>query len=209
MTYCRDSKGNKTAFTFCRWFSLWLQLTLPCRFTTSCLVKVKFIYIASLMLSWATYCSVLSSLLERLHGKASCKSQILFIHVQCCDIIMRFTVLHNRHHKVSQSAPFFMHCKAVSILLRIRVRGCFVMSITKNHESYYVSIVRGQGQLGSFSSAPCFSCYSLGLAWQLSFQQSNKFLNKEESFTRYLLYPLFIGDWGGTVLEMNYTLLCG
>ena len=55
----------------------------------------------------------------------------------------------------------------------------------------------GLGQLGSFSSAPCFSYYSLGLAWQLSFQQSNKFLNKEESFTRYLLYPLFIGDWLG------------
>ena len=90
------------------------------------------------------------------------------IHVQYCD------VLHNRHHKVSQSLPFFMHCKTVTILargihaqkpkqasvhslksqrnpkgmhsifesvfcpisLRIRVRGHFVMSITKNHESH-------------------------------------------------------------------------
>ena len=42
------------------------------------------------------------------------------IHVQYCDII---TVLHNRHHKVSQSDPFFMHCQTVTILLRIRVRG--------------------------------------------------------------------------------------
>ena len=50
-------------------------------------------------------------------------------------------VLHNRHHKVSQSVPFFMHCKIVTILLRIRVRGHFVMSITKNHESYYVTVL--------------------------------------------------------------------
>ena len=59
-------------------------------------------------------------------------------HVQYCDI-MRFTVLHNRHHEVSQSVPFFMHCKTFSILLRVRVRGHFVMSITKNHESHYVT----------------------------------------------------------------------
>ena len=35
---------------------------------------------------------------------------------------MRFTSLHNRHHKASQSISFFMHCKTVTILLRIRVR---------------------------------------------------------------------------------------
>ena len=34
-----------------------------------------------------------------------------------------------------------MHCKTVTILLRIRVRAHFVMSITKNHESYYVTAV--------------------------------------------------------------------
>ena len=63
-------------------------------------------------------------------------------HVQYCDI-MRFTVLHNRHHEVSQSVPFFMHCKAFSILLRVMVgvRGHFVMSVTKNHESYYVTVL--------------------------------------------------------------------
>ena len=55
------------------------------------------------------------------------------IHVQYC-AIMRFTVLHNRHHKVSQSVPFFMHCKTVTILLKLRVRGHFVMSNTKYHE---------------------------------------------------------------------------
>ena len=56
------------------------------------------------------------------------------IHVQYCDI-MRFMVFHNRHRKV------FMHCKIVAILLRIRVRGHFVMSITKNHESNYVTVL--------------------------------------------------------------------
>ena len=62
------------------------------------------------------------------------------IHVQYSDI-MRSTVLHIRHQKVSQSVPFFMHCKTVTILLRIRVRGHFVMSITNNHESHYVTVL--------------------------------------------------------------------
>ena len=39
------------------------------------------------------------------------------VHVQYCEI-MRFTVLHNRHHKVSQSVPFFMHCKTVTIFVK-------------------------------------------------------------------------------------------
>ena len=34
-----------------------------------------------------------------------------------------------------------MYCKTVTILLRIRVRGHFVMSITKNHESHYVTVL--------------------------------------------------------------------
>ena len=34
-----------------------------------------------------------------------------------------------------------MHCKTVTILLRIRDRGHCVMSITKNHESHYVSVL--------------------------------------------------------------------
>ena len=34
-----------------------------------------------------------------------------------------------------------MYCKTVSILLRIGVRGHFVMSITKNHETHYVTVV--------------------------------------------------------------------
>ena len=55
--------------------------------------------------------------------------------------IMRFTVLHNRHHKVSRSVPFFMQHKTVTILLTIRVRGHFVISITKNHESHYVTVL--------------------------------------------------------------------
>ena len=54
---------------------------------------------------------------------------------------MIFMVLHNRHHKVSQSVPFFMCRKTVTILLRIRAGGHFVMTITKNHESHYVGVL--------------------------------------------------------------------
>ena len=60
--------------------------------------------------------------------------------VQYCDI-MRFTVLYNRHHKKSQSVPFFVYCKTVTILLRIRDRAHFVMSISKNHESHRVTVL--------------------------------------------------------------------
>ena len=63
-----------------------------------------------------------------------------YMSMQYCDI-MRFTVLHNRHHKVLQSVPFFMRRKTVTILLRIRVRGHFVMSFTKNHESHHFTIL--------------------------------------------------------------------
>ena len=59
------------------------------------------------------------------------------IHVQYCDI-MRFTIPHNRHHKVSRSSCI---AKIVTILLRIRVRGHFGMSVTKNHESHYVKVL--------------------------------------------------------------------
>ena len=76
---------------------------------------------------------------------------------------MRFTLLHNRHHKVSQSVSFFMHCKTVTILLRIRVRGHFVMSITKNHESHYVAVLDNPPRQGSmvcfhyqFKPEPCW-----------------------------------------------------
>ena len=62
------------------------------------------------------------------------------IHVQYCDIL-RFTVLHNKHHKVSQSVLFFMHCKTVTILLKIKVSGHFVMCITENHESHCVTVL--------------------------------------------------------------------
>ena len=68
---------------------------------------------------------------------------------------MRFTVLHNRHHKESQSVPFFMHCKTVTILLRIRVRGHFVMSITKNHESYYVIVLDNQRPIKRYCICVC------------------------------------------------------
>ena len=72
---------------------------------------------------------------------------LFFIHVQYCDF-MRFTVLYNRHRKVSQSVPFFMQGKIVTILLRIMVRGHFVMSITKNHEFHYVTVLDNPLVLG-------------------------------------------------------------
>ena len=54
---------------------------------------------------------------------------------------MRFLVRHNRHHKVSQSVPLFKSRKTVTIFLRIRVEGHFVMSIVKCHESHYVGVL--------------------------------------------------------------------
>ena len=51
---------------------------------------------------------------------------------------MSFTVLHNIHHKVSHSSCIG---KFVTIMLRIRVRGHFVMSITENHGSDYVTVL--------------------------------------------------------------------
>ena len=62
------------------------------------------------------------------------------IHVQYSNI-MRFLVRHNRHHKVSQSVPLFKSRKTVTIFLRIKVGGHFVMSIVKCHESYYVGVL--------------------------------------------------------------------
>ena len=42
-----------------------------------------------------------------------------------------------------------MHCKTITILLRTRVRGHFVMSIIRNHESHYVYIIdQARGQDG-------------------------------------------------------------
>ena len=58
------------------------------------------------------------------------------IHFQYCGI-MRFTVLHKRHHKVSQSVPFFIIAKQLQICQGLGLRGHFVMSITKNHETHY------------------------------------------------------------------------
>ena len=81
------------------------------------------------------YTGVLSLNLGTLHFLS-----LNLIHVQYCDI-MRFMVLHNRHHKVSQSVPFFMHHKTVTSLSRIRVRGHFVMSNTRYHESHYVTVL--------------------------------------------------------------------
>ena len=52
---------------------------------------------------------------------------------------------HNEIHGTSQYVDItkcpVLHCKTVTILLRIRVRGHFVTSITKNHESHYVTVL--------------------------------------------------------------------
>ena len=57
------------------------------------------------------------------------------------EIVMRFLVRHNRHHKVSQSVPLFMSRKTVTTFLRIKVGGHFVMSIVKCYESHYVGVL--------------------------------------------------------------------
>ena len=88
------------------------------------------------------------------------------IHVQYCGI-MRFTVLHNRPHKVSRSVSFFMYCKTLTVLLRIRARGHFVMSIIRNRESHYVTVLDNPplntsnfkfGNGLSYSSTRCQGC---------------------------------------------------
>jgi len=48
-----------------------------------------------------------------------------------------------------------MHCKTVAILLRIRVRGHFVISITKNHESDFVTVLDNPLELKSLLSVKC------------------------------------------------------
>ena len=43
-----------------------------------------------------------------------------------------------------------MHRKTVTILLRIRARGHFVMSITKTHESHYVGVLYNPQKISPF-----------------------------------------------------------
>ena len=43
----------------------------------------------------------------------------------------------------------------VTILLTLRVRGHFVMSVTKNHESHYVTVL-DDSQVGAARAAPLF-----------------------------------------------------
>ena len=62
------------------------------------------------------------------------------IHVQYSDI-MRFIVHHNRHHKVSQSVPFFICPRIVAILLRIKVRGTPRDAYTVRQESNYEGVL--------------------------------------------------------------------
>ena len=61
-----------------------------------------------------------------------------------------------------------MHCKTVAILLKIRVRGHFVMSITKNRESHYVTVLDNPRSLIRYlhGTLKCFSAVSLPVAKQ-------------------------------------------
>jgi len=110
---------------------------LPCRLLDN---------ISTRKINWAIHGIVIIYSMDRAIsnfqriGVRKLKSLAVHIHVQYSDI-MRFTLLHNRHHKVPQSVSIFMHCKTVPILLRIRVRGHFVMSITKIHESHYDAVL--------------------------------------------------------------------
>ena len=45
-----------------------------------------------------------------------------------------------------------MHLKTVTILLRIRARGHFVMSITKTHESHYVGVLDNMSSHRDYSA---------------------------------------------------------
>ena len=56
-----------------------------------------------------------------------------------------------------------MHRKTVTILLRIRARGHFVMSITKTHESHYVGVLdnpRARGERG-VDWGYCLLCFRI------------------------------------------------
>ena len=61
-----------------------------------------------------------------------------------------------------------MHCETVAILLRIRVRGHFVVSIAKNRESHYVTVLDNPRSLIRFlhGTLKCFSAVSLSVAKQ-------------------------------------------
>ena len=86
-----------------------------------------------------------------------------------------------------------MHCKTITILLRIRVRGHFVMSISKNHEYYCHSIGqpsfsiiphdRGKRPyLPMYNARPCI----IHILILTSF-----FLKKKEEFTTKTIYQRF------------------
>ena len=108
------------------------------------------------------------------------QSVLQVIPVQYCDI-MRFMVLHNRHHKVSQSVPFFMRHKTVTILLTIRVRGHFVMSVTKNHESHYVAVL---------DNSPSGYCpYPTRLSSLTFWYTVIKNTSKETTKNKYIFFP--------------------
>ena len=72
------------------------------------------------------------------------------------EIVMRFLVRHNRHHKVSQSVPHFMSRKTVTTFLRIKVGGHFVMSIVKCYESHYVGVLDNPPHYTRFSAVGNF-----------------------------------------------------
>ena len=131
------------------------------------------------------------------------------IHVQYCDI-MRFMVLHNRHHKVSQSVPFLMHHKTVTILTRIGVRGHFVVSNTKYHESHYVTVLDNPLK-PSFSIWPAnhFKYYLHQIDHLQKQWPAGSFLKSPQNFSGFRSHLrqkrfFFLGGGGGGLSRNRY-----
>ena len=104
-------------------------------------------------------------------------------------LLMRFMLLHNRHHKGSRSVPFFIHCKTVTILLRIRVRGHFVMSITNNHESYYVTVLDNPLS-NHFNFLESVHFFRISILFFLTFPNENCDKSSSISYTPLPQFPM-------------------
>ena len=102
---------------------------------------------------------------------------------------MRFTVLHNRHHKVSRSSCI---AKPSVCLLRITVRVHFVMSITKNHESHYVMVLDNPHRPYTETSSKT-SCRSTESQWTVRIRWPHTTLE----CTQYMTHSTRLGQKKG------------
>ena len=72
-----------------------------------------------------------------------------------------------------------MSHKTVTILLTIRVRGHFVMSLTKNHESHYITVLDNSLHdskivSGQYMLPPCETSFTKNVNTSLSVTQEGK-----------------------------------